>query len=533
MLSCSVLINRTAQADAPGSILENQVTGSSFSLIDNSRETRVSLSAMVTTTESGSCTLGGGLSDPSITPYISGEVRRNVAATRDLVDTLDNRWRTAVGQPVDPDLESWFGTASITKGSVNNFEYVDLLTTNSVNVAIELVQIPIESTECIGETTTTGSSPTLSSSRSLQSSAPRPASLYDSSDQSLFWNETRAGSLRDSKRNAVLFSFNQPVTSFGFWVGDLETRTDGNGTPAILRLLDTFGNRIGRDIEIAPTVLFDGNVPDPDIVDQGLCGGTGNNEPGCGNNATRWVSFVDSSARARVQKVMLIVGDDDSAVGNNNGDSEHISFIGANQVSIETGPNVLLVKRITAINGNRTVNLNDNTLLNTIANDNVADSADDNSRWPSDYLLGVINAGITQPGDTIEYTLYFLNAGNGEAVDVRICDWIQPNQQFLPGLYSGNDVTLQLGNGDGSASYTLTAANDVTDRAGLTTVNNLSAAPSCNLSTNANGSDMVLVLDITGTVGAPTGLTTLLGTTGQGRPDNAFGFFRFTTLVNQ
>ena len=107
-----------------------------------------------------------------------------------------------------------------------------------------------------------------------------------------------------------------------------------------------------------PTSLYDGNDPDPELVDQSLCGGTTNNELGCGNQSTRWIGFVDNSAIARVQKVMLIVEDDDRTTGNNNADSEHLSFIGANAVR---PPDVLLVKRITAVNGNRTVNLNDNT----------------------------------------------------------------------------------------------------------------------------------------------------------------------------
>ena len=194
-----------------------------------------------------------------------------------------------------------------------------------------------------------------------------------------------------------------------------------------------------------------------------------------------------------------------------------------------TSPDVLLVKRITAINGNRTENPNDNTSLNTVVNDSVANSNDDHTNWPASYLLGELNAGLVKPGDEIEYTVYFLNAGNSPSEDVRICDWIQSNQSLVTGIYGGNDIELSIG----GVTYQLTAANDAVDRAELTTVGSLPATPDCNISGSANASDNVLVLDVTGTTGDPTGLTAFPGTTGQGTPTNAFGFFRFTTKVDE
>ena len=197
---------------------------------------------------------------------------------------------------------------------------------------------------------------------------------------------------------------------------------------------------------------------------------------------------------------------------------------------ISTNPDVVLVERITAINGNRTQNPNDNTLLNDVVNDSVANSADDQSNWPASYLLGAIDGGLVQPGDEIERTVYFLNTGINDAASVRICDWIQPYERFLTGLYGGKDIELNVG----GTTYQLTAVSDASDRAELATVGSLPAGPTCNLSAGAtNATDEVLVLDITGTTGAPTGLTTLPGTTGQGTPSNAYGFFRFTTKVDE
>lgn len=197
-------------------------------------------------------------------------------------------------------------------------------------------------------------------------------------------------------------------------------------------------------------------------------------------------------------------------------------------------PDVQLVKRITAVNG-QTTNPNDSTDLTQVVNDGIADSADDHGNWPSSYLLGELNAGLVKPGDELEYTVYFINTGGGEAADVRICDWIQPNQSLVPGLYGGNDIELQLGDGAGSTTFTLTAASDAAtvDRAELVTVGTLPAGPDCNLPAAATDpNNAVLVIDLTGTSGTPTGLTTLPNATGQGIPDDAFGFFRFTTQVD-
>jgi uncharacterized repeat protein (TIGR01451 family) len=191
---------------------------------------------------------------------------------------------------------------------------------------------------------------------------------------------------------------------------------------------------------------------------------------------------------------------------------------------------VLLVKRITAINGNRNKNPNDNILLNAFVDDTTAPHAsdDNNNKWPASYLLGAINAGKIKPGDELEYTIYFLNAGLGSASNVRICDRLLPNQTFKVGGYGvGKDIELQLGN---SALQYLTSANDAADRTQLFSAG--AAVPSnCNLTgANTNGT---LLLDLTGaaSTGNPT-ITTMPGATGPETPNNSYGFFRFRTTVN-
>jgi uncharacterized repeat protein (TIGR01451 family) len=145
------------------------------------------------------------------------------------------------------------------------------------------------------------------------------------------------------------------------------------------------------------------------------------------------------------------------------GDSNDSSTVSTMTVS---SPNVLLVKRITAINGDRTKNPNDNTPLNVVVNDPTA--GDNNAAWPlpatgvpavSNYLQGEINAGKVKPGDTIEYTIYFLNAGGGNASNVRVCDRIIDSQKFLSGSSiqlqknSATPTALTSGAGDDRATF--------------------------------------------------------------------------------
>ncbi len=191
-----------------------------------------------------------------------------------------------------------------------------------------------------------------------------------------------------------------------------------------------------------------------------------------------------------------------------------------------SNPDVRLVKRITAING-QTTNPNDGTDLTATVNDGVADSSDDESNWPIDYLIGEINAGAIKPGDDIEYTIYFLNAGELSADDVRICDRLTPNQSLVTDAYGADiDVELQLGN---SAVLGLTAASDASDRTEFIAATD-SVPANCNLQ-GAND-DGTLVVDITG--GSGTGdpaLTTLPASTDPGTPNDAYGLFRFKTRI--
>jgi uncharacterized repeat protein (TIGR01451 family)/fimbrial isopeptide formation D2 family protein len=194
-------------------------------------------------------------------------------------------------------------------------------------------------------------------------------------------------------------------------------------------------------------------------------------------------------------------------------------------------PNVLLVKRITAING---ANLNvykddtDNAMLH---------AADDNNvNWPtplnanttlgdttiSTFLRGDIDGGKVKPGDTIEYTIYFLNAGGSNANNLRVCDRIIGSQKFLSGS------SIQLRKNSATPTALTSVAGD--DRATFYASSSDPAITKCNFTSTPTIDNGAIVVDVTGTTGSPT-WTTLPGSTGAGTTDT-YGFVRFTTKVN-
>jgi uncharacterized repeat protein (TIGR01451 family) len=122
-------------------------------------------------------------------------------------------------------------------------------------------------------------------------------------------------------------------------------------------------------------------------------------------------------------------------------------------------PNLLIVKRITRVNGNTTngsINLNaydpetDLAILppdNFYYDKNVIQAGltrPSSDKWPnttgstsSTFLLGARQGGNTKAGDEVEYTIYFLSAGTSLAKNVSICDRIPANQTFVLNAFNG------------------------------------------------------------------------------------------------
>jgi uncharacterized repeat protein (TIGR01451 family) len=194
--------------------------------------------------------------------------------------------------------------------------------------------------------------------------------------------------------------------------------------------------------------------------------------------------------------------------------------------------NVLLVKRITAINGNRIQNPNDSSKrLDGIVHDSAINTHDsDTNKWPStSYLVGATNAGKVKPGDKIEYTIYFVNNGNLDASGVRICDRITANQSFQLATYGGvnQDIQAQVGI---APILDLTAADDAPIDRTQVYAANATVPSTCNLkATNTNGTVDIPITGAAGT-GVPN-FTVIPGSIAPGVPSNSAGFVRFTTIV--
>ncbi len=206
-------------------------------------------------------------------------------------------------------------------------------------------------------------------------------------------------------------------------------------------------------------------------------------------------------------------------------------------------PNVLLVKRITAINGSTSTfggdslagyideltNAYDDNTVTIPTQLNPTDPPKDTDKWPtlSSFMLGGINGGNIKPNDEVEYSIYFLSAGLGEAKNVLFCDRVPSNVSFIPtafnsatpaaGGLAGDRGILSLLNGtttaftniaDGDAARYFAPGSDPT-----------SIYPNINCGgTNDNGAIVV-------------NLGNLPNATAPGTPAGAFGFVRFKGRV--
>jgi uncharacterized repeat protein (TIGR01451 family) len=151
-------------------------------------------------------------------------------------------------------------------------------------------------------------------------------------------------------------------------------------------------------------------------------------------------TLTDSTFNCNMLSAGLTNATDITATAtDNNGNTSEFGSAAANN------PNVLLVKRITSINGSTTT-INGQNLgsyyddLNDPYDDNdltvPALTPPDTNQWPnpSSFLLGGTNGGNVRPGDMVEYTIYFLSNGEGVANNVSICDLIPDKQTFVPSI---------------------------------------------------------------------------------------------------
>lgn len=213
-----------------------------------------------------------------------------------------------------------------------------------------------------------------------------------------------------------------------------------------------------------------------------------------------------------------------------------------------------LVKRITAINRG----LDNPQIFDTSFVDVGTPQDNDNEvNWPGaataatigtgmveSYLSGIVNgadSGIRiGPNDQIEYTLPFLSMGSAPAHDVLICDRIPTHTTFVSDAFN-NAVPAAAGAGDrgllisvGGQEVALTNINDGHEIAS-TGINNdgvggyyfpAGVDPSIALGVSLNCGGV----NENGAIVADLG--NIPHATGEGFPNNAYGFIRFRVAVN-
>nr|WP_255409328.1 DUF11 domain-containing protein [Chlorogloea sp. CCALA 695] len=251
-----------------------------------------------------------------------------------------------------------------------------------------------------------------------------------------------------------------------------------------------------------------------------------------GTPATLTITATVTTSGAKTNTAQLSALDQSDSNSTNNSGSATVTPSGV-------PPNLLLVKRITAINGEPVIRLEDGSNIPGDPN-NVGTKAaddDDNIRWPDTFprkesLRGVINSStITpavnlKPGDEVEYTIYFLNNGAASANNVSICDFVPANQTYIGTGY--NSLTTADVGGLAGSNYgiAILSANGGTPVKATNVMDGdrgqfySSSFPSaCTGTTNGNGAVVV-------------NMGSIPNATGPGTPANSYGFIRFKAKIN-
>lgn len=230
-----------------------------------------------------------------------------------------------------------------------------------------------------------------------------------------------------------------PITGFQGVVDDVDQNNSGGTWQDEVVLTGYLGGTTGTAYE--PTLVAN-NPSNVRVIGNVASGITINNFPtGGGPGASVDYGFGNQSVDTLV--IRYRPGPDTP----NHSSAQHTTLNNWSFcLPVTNNPNVLLVKRITRVNGLAT---NGSTALNAYIDDplypyddntlnNPIPTPVDTEFWPTPntFLLGATNGGETRPGDEIEYTIYFLSTGNTTAVDVQLCDKVPSFQAFVPNAFN-------------------------------------------------------------------------------------------------
>lgn len=165
-------------------------------------------------------------------------------------------------------------------------------------------------------------------------------------------------------------------------------------------------------------------------------------------------------------------------------------------------PALRLVKRVTRVG---------TTNFTAFVDDGTPGNDDNAANWPSaTYLAGEV-AAPAEPGEEVDYTIYYLSDGNTPINNISICDFVPDNTTYV-----ANSMVSNLGNAGDTA---LTDTNADADGAQQFAVGATPGAP-CPGAGNTDGG---VLINIPGTAD---------NATAPGTPTSSFGYVRFTVVVD-
>ncbi|MEO0770396.1 MAG: GEVED domain-containing protein [Cyanobacteria bacterium J06649_4] len=165
-------------------------------------------------------------------------------------------------------------------------------------------------------------------------------------------------------------------------------------------------------------------------------------------------------------------------------------------------PALRLVKRVTRVG---------TTNFTAFVDDGTAGNDDNAANWPSaTYLAGEV-AAPAEPGEEVDYTIYYLSDGNTPINNISICDFVPDNTTYV-----ANSMVSNLGN---AGDTVLTDTDADVDGAQQFAAGATPGAP-CPGVGNTDGG---VLINIPGTAG---------NATAPGTPTSSFGYVRFTVVVD-
>jgi uncharacterized repeat protein (TIGR01451 family) len=176
--------------------------------------------------------------------------------------------------------------------------------------------------------------------------------------------------------------------------------------------------------------------------------------------------------------------------------------------TVSSVPDLLLVKRLTAINPGQA---NAQSFAATF--ENHSSTPDDHPYWPSNYLAGKISHENAQPGDELEYTIYFLSGGSKAISNVNICDVIPEHTTYV-----ANSMRLKFGSNASETSLT-----DASDSDAGQLHSNGATAPCVSVQSATRS---VAVVNLAGSSAS------LPAATAVGTPAQAYGYVRLRATVD-